>query len=461
MARWISGFWLVASALSGLSTGCSTMYNTEKGGRRRLSGTGVGTADRGRDRATRDRGRGRRAARGRGRRRDRQPTWTARNSGRTPDPPGGSGRQPGRRGVADELADVIQMASSQPPVSDEVIINQIRKTGSRSRSRRRDITYLKQNNVSRPGDQGDDQPGAGRVVGPRRGRWWSTRRPPPVVVYEPAVGAAGTPAVHYCAPPTARRSGYISDIAADHAAPVNVLNAAGRSGPRVCFRRRLLPATLRVILRPTIPPSRFRLESRRWSRLPAVLAVLSPRPPPPNDGKPNDWPQCRGPNRDGVSEGNRPAQEVARRTARRRSWTATGLRRRVRLAGRRRRADLRHRREGRQGMRLVPRREDRQAEVGNTVRRRRGRSGTTRGRGARRPYAGGKVYAHRRRRRPRLPRRRHRQGVWAKNYAKDFGGSDAGMGVQRVGAGRRRQADLHAGFGDGRRRRPERRPPAR
>ena len=86
-----------------------------------------------------------------------------------------------------QLGDVIQMANGQPPVGDEVIINQIRSTGSSFQLATSDITYLKQNNVSdrvinemlncRP------QPVSVRP-GPRTVIVREPYPPPPVVVYE-------------------------------------------------------------------------------------------------------------------------------------------------------------------------------------------------------------------------------------------------------------------------------------
>ncbi|HVK19083.1 MAG TPA: hypothetical protein VM533_19280, partial [Fimbriiglobus sp.] len=85
-----------------------------------------------------------------------------------------------------QLGDVIQMANGQPPVGDEVIVNQIRSTGSSFQLSTGDITYLKQNNVS---DRVINEMISARsrvgIAGPRaKTVVIQEAPPPPVVVYE-------------------------------------------------------------------------------------------------------------------------------------------------------------------------------------------------------------------------------------------------------------------------------------
>jgi hypothetical protein len=85
-----------------------------------------------------------------------------------------------------QLGDVIQMANGQPPVGDEVIINQIRNTGSAFQLSTSDITYLKQNNVSDRviNEMISARPRVGIAGPPARTVVIREPVPPPVVVYE-------------------------------------------------------------------------------------------------------------------------------------------------------------------------------------------------------------------------------------------------------------------------------------
>jgi hypothetical protein len=103
-----------------------------------------------------------------------------------------------------QLGDVIQMCNGQPPVGDEVIINQIRSTGSTFQLSTGDITYLKQNNVSDRviNEMISARPRVG-IVGPRA-RTVVIREPvppPPVVIYERPWGCWHPRPIHYCPPP--------------------------------------------------------------------------------------------------------------------------------------------------------------------------------------------------------------------------------------------------------------------
>ncbi|HET6575254.1 MAG TPA: hypothetical protein VFG68_16730 [Fimbriiglobus sp.] len=101
-----------------------------------------------------------------------------------------------------QLGDVIQMANGQPPVGDEVIINQLRSTGSTFQLTTSDITYLKQNNVSDRviNEMISARPRVG-IAGPRA-RTVVIREPipGPVVVYERPWGWYPRP-YYYAAPP--------------------------------------------------------------------------------------------------------------------------------------------------------------------------------------------------------------------------------------------------------------------
>lgn len=100
-----------------------------------------------------------------------------------------------------QLGDVIQMSNGQPPVGDEVIINQIRSTGSSFQLSTGDITYLKQNNVSDRviNEMISARPRAG-IVGPRpRTVVIHEAPPPPMVIYERPY--CWHPRPVYCPPP--------------------------------------------------------------------------------------------------------------------------------------------------------------------------------------------------------------------------------------------------------------------
>jgi hypothetical protein len=81
------------------------------------------------------------------------------------------------------LNDVIAMTNSQPPIGDNVIINQISNTGSTFALSTGDITYLKQNNVS-DNVIGAMQNARPRAVVARPRTVIVSPPPPPVVVYE-------------------------------------------------------------------------------------------------------------------------------------------------------------------------------------------------------------------------------------------------------------------------------------
>jgi hypothetical protein len=101
-----------------------------------------------------------------------------------------------------QFGDVIQMANSQPPVGDEVIINQLRSTGSTFQLTTSDITYLKQNNVSDRviNEMISARPRVG-IVGPRTNTVVIREPVPPrVVVYERPWGC-WHPRPIYCHPP--------------------------------------------------------------------------------------------------------------------------------------------------------------------------------------------------------------------------------------------------------------------
>jgi hypothetical protein len=102
-----------------------------------------------------------------------------------------------------QLGDVIQMANSQPPVGDEVIINQIRNTGSGFQLTTADITYLKQNNVSDRviNEMISARPRVGIAGRPPRTVVIREPVPPPVVVYERPWGYWGPRPVFYAPPP--------------------------------------------------------------------------------------------------------------------------------------------------------------------------------------------------------------------------------------------------------------------
>jgi hypothetical protein len=94
------------------------------------------------------------------------------------------------------------MSASQPPVGDEVIINQIRSTGSTFQLTTSDITYLKQNNVSDRviNEMISARPRVG-IVGPRA-RTVVIREPvpPPMVIYDRPYCWHPRP-VYVCPPP--------------------------------------------------------------------------------------------------------------------------------------------------------------------------------------------------------------------------------------------------------------------
>jgi hypothetical protein len=100
-----------------------------------------------------------------------------------------------------QFGDVIQMANGQPPVGDEVIINQIRSTGSSFQLTTSDITYLKQNNVSDRviNEMISARPRVG-IAGPRAKTVVIQEAPPPVVVYERPYYWRPRP-VYVCPPP--------------------------------------------------------------------------------------------------------------------------------------------------------------------------------------------------------------------------------------------------------------------
>jgi hypothetical protein len=81
------------------------------------------------------------------------------------------------------LEDVISMANSQPPIGDNIIINQINNTGSAFALSSSDITYLKQNNVS-DNVIGAMQNARPRTVVAQPRTVVVSPPPPPVVVYE-------------------------------------------------------------------------------------------------------------------------------------------------------------------------------------------------------------------------------------------------------------------------------------
>lgn len=101
-----------------------------------------------------------------------------------------------------QLGDVVQMANSQPPVGDEVIINQIRSTGSAFQLSTADITYLKQNNVSDRviNEMICARPRVG-IVGPRPKTVVIREPVPPVVVYERPWGCWHPRPVYVVPPP--------------------------------------------------------------------------------------------------------------------------------------------------------------------------------------------------------------------------------------------------------------------
>jgi hypothetical protein len=100
-----------------------------------------------------------------------------------------------------QFGDVIQMSNSVPPVGDDVIINQIRSTGSTFQLTSGDITYLKQNNVSDRviNEMISARPRVGIAAPPPR--TVVVREPvPPVVVYERPYFWGPRP-VYVCPPP--------------------------------------------------------------------------------------------------------------------------------------------------------------------------------------------------------------------------------------------------------------------
>jgi uncharacterized protein YcfJ len=192
--RWVGRvFGLVFALGTGLSTGCSTMNNTEKGALGGGAiGAGVGTlvgAATGNPRTGAAVG----AAIGAGvgglagndmDREERERTDAVRLAE----------AQAASQAKPLGMIDVVQMANTNPPPGDEVIINAIRQSRSTYQLSPTDIAYLKQNNVS---DRVivEMQNSGGRVAigGPPR----------TVVVHEPTTVIYERPYYrpYYCRPP--------------------------------------------------------------------------------------------------------------------------------------------------------------------------------------------------------------------------------------------------------------------
>lgn len=191
--RWVGRlFGLVFAAGTGLSTGCSTMNNTEKGA---LGGGAIGA------------GVGTVIGAATGNPRTGAAVGTAIGAGVGALAGNDMDREDKARKDAIRLAeaqaasqakplgmiDVVQMANSNPPIGDDVIINSIRSSRANFQLSPTDIAYLKQNNVS---DRViiEMQNSAGRVaIGP----------PGTVVVREPTTVIYERPYYrpYYWAPP--------------------------------------------------------------------------------------------------------------------------------------------------------------------------------------------------------------------------------------------------------------------